>query len=60
MEVHPGFSLHKKTGAVMAVYVDDLLLAAGNNDEARLWKKIEHDVKSGKPATHLDVSWRSP
>ena len=36
MEVHPGLRLHKMTGAVMAVYVDDLLLAAGKNDEARL------------------------
>ena len=25
MEVHPGLWLHKKTGAVMAVYVDDLV-----------------------------------
>ena len=36
MEVHPGLWLHKKKGAVMAIYVDDLLLAAGKNDEARL------------------------
>ena len=31
MVVHPGLWLHKKTGAVMAVYVDDLLLAAGTS-----------------------------
>ena len=53
MEVHPGLWLHKKTGAVMAVYVDDLLLAAGKNDEARLWKEIEHHVKFGEPATPI-------
>ena len=53
MEVHPGLWLHKKTGAVMAVYVDDLLLAAGKHDEARLWKEIEHHVKFGEPATPI-------
>ena len=51
--MHPGLWLHKKTGAVMAVYVDDLLLAAGKHDEARLWKEIEHHVKFGEPATPI-------
>ena len=53
MEVHPGLWLHKKTGAVMAVYVDDILLAAGKHDEARLWKEIEQHVKFGEPATPI-------
>ena len=53
MQVHLGLWLHKKTGAVMAVYVDDLLLAAGKHDEARLWKEIEHHVKFGEPATPI-------
>ena len=53
MEVHPGLWLHKKTGAVMAVYVDDLLLAAGKHDEARLWEEIERHVKLGEPATPI-------
>ena len=50
MEVHPGLWLRKKTGAVMAVYVDDLLLAAGKHDEARLWKEVERHEKFGEPA----------
>ena len=37
----------------MTVYVDDLLLAAGKNDEARLLKEIEHHVKLGEPATSI-------
>ena len=53
MEVHPGLWLHNMTGAVMTVYVDDLILAAGKNNEARLWKKIEHHVKFGEPATPI-------
>ena len=44
MEVHPGLWLHKKIGAVMAVYVDDLVLAAGKHDEARFWKEIDRHV----------------
>ena len=61
MVVHPGVWLHKKTGAVMAVYVDDLLQAAGKHDEARLWKEIKRHVKFGEPVapTYLDVSWWS-
>ena len=53
MEVHPGLRLHKKTGAVMAVYVNDLLLAAGKHDEARLWEEIERHVKFDEPATPI-------
>ena len=45
MEVHFGFWLHEKTGAIMAMYVDDLLLAAGKHDEARLWSEIEQHIK---------------
>ena len=41
----------QKTGAVMAVYVDDLLLAAGKHAEARFWKKVKHHVKFGESAT---------
>ena len=51
MEVHSGLLLHKQTGAVMTVYVDDLLLASEKNDKARLWKEIEHHVKFAEPAT---------
>ena len=51
VEVHPGLRFHKRTGAMMVFYVDDLLLAARKNDEARFWKEIEHRVKfeSGVP-----------
>ena len=50
MEIHAGLWMHKQTGAVMAVYVDDLLQAAGKHDEARLRKEIEHHIKFGEPA----------
>ena len=53
MEVHPGLWFHKSTGAIMAVYVDDLMLAAGKKDEARLWAEIERHVKFGEPASHI-------
>ena len=53
MEVHPGLRLHKKTGAVVAAYVDDLLLAAGKHVEARLWKDIESHVKFAEPAAPI-------
>ena len=49
MEVHPGFWLQKLTGAIMAVYVEDLMLSAGKRDEARLWSEIEQHVKFGEP-----------
>ena len=37
----------------MAVYVDDLSLAAGKHDEDRFWKEIERHVKFGEPAAPI-------
>ena len=55
MDVHPGLWLHKnkKRGAVMAIYTDDLLLAAGKHDEACVWKGVERHVKFGEPAAPI-------
>ena len=37
----------------MAVYVDDLLLAAENNDEACLGKEIDHHVNFSESNTPI-------
>ena len=49
LESHPGFWTHGETCALLAVYVDDLLMAASPKDEARLWRELEDKVTFGDP-----------
>ena len=37
----------------MAIYVDDLILAAGKRDGARLWSEIVQHVQFGEPPTPI-------
>ena len=53
LDSHPGFWTHKKTGALLAVYVDDLLMAAPAAEEGRLWRELEARVKFGEPAENI-------
>ena len=41
---HPGTWVHKKTLALLAVYVDDLLMTAPPSHEKGLWKALEERV----------------
>ena len=38
---HPGTEVHKKTKALLAVYVGDLLMTAPPSHEMELWKALE-------------------
>ena len=38
---HPGTWVHKETKALLAVYVDDLLMTAPPSHEKELWKALE-------------------
>jgi hypothetical protein len=49
VESHPGFWIHGVTGAIMTVYVDDLMMAAPADKEAELWRQIEEKVEFGDP-----------
>jgi hypothetical protein len=49
VESHPGFWIHTATGAIMTVYVDDLMMAAPSDKESDLWKQIEEKVEFGDP-----------
>ena len=53
MEVHPGLWLHRNTGAVMAIYVNDFLVTTGKNDEALFRKEIGSLVKVGELSTPI-------
>ena len=41
---HPGTWVHKETKALLAVYVDDLLMTAPPSHEKELWKALEERV----------------
>ena len=41
---HPGTWVHKKTKALLAVYVDDLLITASSSHEKDLWKALEERI----------------
>ena len=41
---HPGFWVNLETGALLAVYVDDLLLGAHADTEKRLWNDLASRV----------------
>ena len=47
---HPGTWIHARTSAILAVYVDDLLMAAPAADEASLWKSLEEKICFDEPA----------
>ena len=47
-EVHPGLWLYTATGAILIVYVDDLMMAARLRDEAALWGSLEKVVEFGE------------
>ena len=53
-EVHPGLWLHTATGAILTVYVDDLMMAARLRDEAGLWGALEKVVEFGEQPTPID------
>ena len=53
-EVHPGLWLHTATGAILTVYVDDLMMAARLRDEAALWGSLEKVVEFGEQPTPID------
>jgi hypothetical protein len=53
VESHPGFWIHEGTGAIMTVYVDDLMMAAPADREAELWRQIEAKVEFGDPPTPI-------
>ena len=52
-EVHPGLWLHTATGAILTVYVDDLMMAARLRDEAGLWGALEKVVEFGEQPTPI-------
>ena len=49
LDSHPGFWVHIETGALLAVYVDDLLLGAPADKEKRLWDDLASRVGFGDP-----------
>ena len=53
-EVHPGLWLHTATGAILTVYVDDLMMAARLRDEAGLWGALEKVVEFGEQPTPIE------
>ena len=52
-EIHPGLWIHRETGAILTVYVDDLMMAAHARDEQRLWATLEKQVEFGEKATPI-------
>ena len=53
LDSHPGFWTHARSRALLAVYVDDLLMAASPEDEDRLWQELESKVTFGEPASAI-------
>ena len=53
-EVHPGLWFHTATGAILTVYVDDLMMAARLRDEPALWGSLEKVVEFGEQLTPID------
>ena len=50
---HPGTWTHSETSAVLAVYVDDLLLVASEEHQAKLWRDLELQINFDEPAVHI-------
>ena len=53
-EIHPGLLLHMATGAILTVYVDDLMMAAGLRDEGSLWGSLEKVVEFGEQSFSIN------
>ena len=53
-EVHPGLWLHTANGAILTVYVDDLMMAARLRYEAALWGSLEKVVEFGEQPTSIE------
>ena len=53
-EGHPGLWLHTATGAILTVYVDDLMMAARLRDEDGLWGALEKVVEFGEQPTPIE------
>ena len=56
-DAHPGLWLHTATGAILTVYVDDLMLAARLRDGADLWgslASLEKVVEFGEQPTPIE------
>ena len=50
---HPGTWVHKETKALLAVYVDDLLMTAPPSREKELWKALEERVNFDEEPAEL-------
>ena len=50
---HPGTWVHKETKALLAVYVDDLLMTAPPSREKELWKALEKRVNFDEEPAEL-------
>ena len=50
---HPGTWAHKETKALLAVYVDDLLMTAPPSHEKELWKALEARVNFDQEPSEL-------
>ena len=53
VRAHPGTWVHRETLALLAVYVDDLLLTAPPAHEKRLWRALEQRVKFDEEPSEL-------
>ena len=47
LDSHPGFFVHDESGALMAVYVDDLLVGAPKHLEDKIWSDLASKVGFG-------------
>ena len=50
---HPGTWIHSETSAILAVYVDDLLMAAPADHEAKLWRDLEQKINFDESAVEI-------
>ena len=50
---HPGTRVHKETKALLAVYVDDLLMTAPPPHEKELWKALEARINFDEEPSEL-------
>ena len=50
---HGGVFVHAKSGAVMIVYVDDMLLLASPRDTPRIWRALEKRIKFKDPEAEM-------
>ena len=54
VSMNPGVFTHAATGAVMIVYVDDMLLLARAADAAAIWAGLDKKVKFKDPAADIE------